>query len=655
MMDAVRTASVFFLALPILAQPHLLLDPAGIQRIQATAAAEPWAREVVDSLIRRADRWPQSHIEEYGLKEWALPTEGAGWSHAYVCPEHGMRLQQKAGHNICPVDGKDHHGYPIDNVVYMQRNSDNVRAARDLGLAFLLTGNGAYAAKARRIINAYSPLYKTLPIHDVDNKLNTPRGARVMCQTLSEAGWLVPLVFAYDLVRDTMPQAERDAFETNVLREAAQVIAKYDMKKSNWQSWHNAAILAVGLTVNDKALIEKAINGPSGFNFQMRESITPDGPWFEGAWGYHFFSVEPLMLTYEMARRASIALPEASALARMLDAPERAVFPDNSLPNFNDSGLVQLPPRRKPFDRLLWGESPFPRHVPSPLQSDLMPDAGIATLRVSGSDHTLAIKFGPHGGGHGHNDKLTFISYANGRHLAADPGTQAYAAKTHATWDKTTIAHNTIAIDEQSQLQAAGKLLEWKPGPDKTVIRLSAGPAYKNVELTRTMVHTARYTLDIFEAKATDGRPHKIDWIYHNYGTASTDLNLQPGPEFPQTNGYQHLTNQKFTKLDTAWRVDFTGLRLHMLPAPETTVVLGQGLGPDLRVPVPFALARRTAERTTFVALYEPVKDKPQIQSIRQLSPTSFEIHFPDHTETVNIPQPSSPGKQSTAFISVTV
>ena len=65
----------------------------------------------------------------------------------------------------------------------------------------------AQAAKPRRILNAYTPLYKTLPVHDNQNRRDTPSGARVMSQTLSEAGWLVPLVFAYDLVRDTMPAA----------------------------------------------------------------------------------------------------------------------------------------------------------------------------------------------------------------------------------------------------------------------------------------------------------------------------------------------------------------------------------------------------------------------------------------------------------------
>jgi hypothetical protein len=74
----------------------------------------------------------------------------------------------------------------------------------------------------------------------------------------------------------------------------------------------------------------------------MRESITPDGPWLEGSWGYHFFALEPLLLTREMAVQAGISVPDAAALKRMFDAPIHCVFPDGTLPNFNDTGLVKL-------------------------------------------------------------------------------------------------------------------------------------------------------------------------------------------------------------------------------------------------------------------------------------------------------------------------
>jgi oligo-alginate lyase len=630
-----RTALVLFLAIPAfagpaLAGPSLLTSSADIARMQRLAKSDAWAAQAVKRLIAEADAWPQSHVKKYGLAEWAIPTEGGGWSHAYVCPVHGARLSERGAKNVCPIDGKDYHGYPIDNVVYSHRSIDNAASARDLGLAYVLTGKAEYAEKARRILNAYAAIYPTLPIHDNNNKLDTKSGARVMSQTLSEASWLVPMAFAYDLVRDTMTPADRARFERDLLRNAAAVIRRYNAGASNWQSWHNAALLAAGLLTGEKEVVTLALDGPGGFKFQVKQGITPDGPWHEGAWGYHFFALQPLLLTREMAARAGINLPEANALKRMLDAPLLCVFPDGTLPNFNDSGYTTLKDEARWYemgyrlfhdaryltvanaaprgiDSLLWGADSLPAATSAPpLTSAILPDAGIAILRAAGSDHTVAIKFGAHGGGHGHFDKLSFISYADGRRMAADPGTQAYAAKTHATWDKTTIAHNTLSVDEKQQAQATGKLLEWKPGANSTTIRVSAGEAYPGVEIVRTLVHTAAYTLDIVEAHATDGKPHQFDWIYHDFGALSTELPVEPYTKLPAANGYQHLTNARAAVTSGDWKVSFGPERVWMRGAPGTTVVTGEGLGPDLQTPVPFVMARRTGTSARFVTVYDP-------------------------------------------------
>ena len=447
-----KYAVLLLMAAPCLAEPRLLLNDGDIARMKKLAAAEPWAARAIAGVMRDADEWPARHVREFGLAAWTLPKEGAGWSHNYVCPEHGARLQQKAGKNLCPIDGKDYHGWPVDYVVYMQRNDDTARSARDLGLAYQFTGKREYVEKARRILNAYSEIYLALPIHDNNNKLDTKTGARIMSQTLSEASWLVPLEFGYDLVRDAMPAEERARFETNVLKGAAAVIRRNQAGKSNWQSWHNAALLGAGLLTGDRELVTLAVDGPGGFKFQLKESVTADGAWFEGAWGYHFFALNPLLMTREMAERAGIAVPEAAALKRMLDAPLASVFPDGTLPNFNDSGYTSLTSEAayyeigyrlfgdaryltvgrgeaRGLESLMWGSAKVRDGAAAPLGTTLMEGSGVAVLRVAGSDHTLAVKFGPHGGGHGHYDKLTFVSYANGMRQAADPGTQLTARR----------------------------------------------------------------------------------------------------------------------------------------------------------------------------------------------------------------------------------
>jgi hypothetical protein len=654
-----RYTLLLFLAMPALAAPGLLLNSNDIERIRQTAASQPWAAEIVKGLVAYADAWPEQHVREFGLAKWELPKEGAGWSHDYVCPVHGTRLRQDAGKNICPVDGKDYHGWPVDNVVYMQRNDDNAEVARNLGLAYRLTGKAEYAEKARRIFSAYDEIYLKLPIHDNQNRPDRKSGARVMSQTLSEAKWLVPLAFGYDLVRDAMPDGERERFETKVLRPAAEVIERNPTGTSNWQSWHNAALLAVGLLTKDKALVQLATTGPDGFDFQLRESITPDGPWLEGSWGYHFFALNPLLLTLEMTRHNGIKIEHEAALKRMFDAPMLCMFPDGTLSNFNDSGLTPLrhesqyyevgyevfhDPRylyvmrgqKRELEGLLWGVEKLPGAADVELASELLPDAGVATLRVKGSDFTLAVKFGPHGGGHGHYDKLTYISYANGKHLAIDPGTQAYGAKTHNTWDKMTVAHNTVVVDEKTQEGATGKLLEWKPGPEITRVRLAAGPVYPNIELERTLVLTKGYLLDVVDVLSTDGSAHKFDWVYHDDGPFSSPLPMMDWSGFPQASGYQHLTGTKSAVTGGDWKAMFGDLQFLMLGAPETRVVSGVGLGPNLQVQVPFVMARREGKSARFVALEAPSGGA----SVREDGDGVYAVEFGGHTDRIAVARP---------------
>jgi hypothetical protein len=133
-------------------------------------------------------------------------------------------------------------------------------------------------------------------------------------------------------------------------------------------------------------------------------------------------------------------------------------------------------------------------------------------------------------------------------------------------------------------------------------------------------VHAAEYTVDVFEVRATDSLTHKFDWLYHNFGKAVTNLMLEPYAALPLDNGYQHLTNTRAGRTEGSWNTDFmqpgSNLRVHMLGAEGTTVVLGQGLGPDLRVPVPFVMARRQGGETRFVAVYEPYRSAPSIREV---------------------------------------
>lgn len=651
---------------PTASSPSLLLNRADFARINARARAEPWAAAIRDELLRAAEDWPAEHLRKYGLADWAPPTERGGWSGHYICPEHGVGLVFSPGHNVCPVCRTDYHGFPYDYVVFLWRHTENSRAVRDLGLAYQLTGKIAFADKARRILAAYAKLYPTMAIgsHKEWPKTGSRSGGRVTSQTLNESDWVQRMAFGYDLIRDTMNAGERAVVERDILRNASDVIARRGRSLGNWTARHNAAHLAVGLILRDRALIDLALNAEFGFRDAMRRGVTSDGPWHEGSWGYHFYVMEPLFLTREMAVRAGFEVPEAAALRRMLDASLACMLPDGSMPNFNDSGFTTLREYRLYFDlgyrlfgdqrylhiargghrgleALLWGSETLGEGVLPELGSSVLPEAGFAMLRAPGSDHAVAVKFGGHGGGHGHFDKLNFVSFAFGRLQAVDPGTQSYAFKTHASWDKVTVSHNTVVVDESTQAEATGRLLEWHPGATATAVRVEAGPVYPKVRFERLLVHTAGYTLDVCAVNASDGAEHRFDWVYHNAGHATSPLVLAPYAAFPATAGYQHFAAPRAAVTAAAWEATFAqdgcALRLLMLGTGGTTVVLGTGLGQDLAVPVPFAMARRQGTAARFVTVLEPFRKKPKVRRAWWVRPDVVAVESAEGVDEIAI------------------
>ncbi len=564
-------------------EPRLLLGPEDFARIRRLAESESWAASVRNAIVRAAEDWPAAHNQRYGLSEWAPPPEGGQWTHHYVCPTHGVALQfQSPDRHVCPVDGKVYTGWPYDQVIYTRRHSEAAAAARDNGLAWQLTRRVEFARAAARILLAYAEVYQSYPIKDVNNRADTRSGARVTAQTLDEAVWLIPMAWAYDLIRDSgvLKDSERVRIENELLRAAAAVIARNNAGRSNWQSWHNAALGAVGFTLGDEQLVHLAIDGHGGFRYQMRESVLADGLWWEGAWGYHFYALDPLCQLAQMAARAGMDLWAEPPLRRMFEAPLYFALPDGTLPNFNDSGNVSLynydrlyemayarycdpllatvlGRRARGREALFWGVEKLPE-APSPaLSSAVFEASGHAVLRAAGTDHYAAFKFGPHGGGHGHYDKLNFISFWRGAMMAVDPGTQSYAAPTHATWDKTTVAHNTVVVDERSQAAATGRLHGFAFLPAVSAVRADAGEAYRQAELERTLILTPEYLLDVFEVRARDGREHQIDWVYHNYGALTSSMTAAPYDGFPKSEGYQHLSNARAFVSGEPWQASF--------------------------------------------------------------------------------------------------
>ena len=165
-------------------------------------------------------------------------------------------------------------------------------------------------------------------------------GGHLYEQTLTEASALANSIApAYDLVSsgDVLSGEERRAIEEGLLRPMLENIGKNRSGKSNWQTWHNAAMLAGGAVVGDSAWIERAIADPgNGFMDQMSISVSDDGMWYENSWGYHLYTLSAMIHLAEYSRRLGIDLWSHPRLESMFTLPVEYLMPNGRLPRFGD-------------------------------------------------------------------------------------------------------------------------------------------------------------------------------------------------------------------------------------------------------------------------------------------------------------------------------
>ncbi|MGC9319304.1 MAG: heparinase II/III domain-containing protein [Armatimonadota bacterium] len=615
--------------LPEMPRPLLFASQAEIDRALERAGKYEWAREQVDGIIETGEQELEREVD--------VPDEPGQWGHHYVCKDCGVGLRTESPtRHVCPRCGKVYSGWPYDQVYISRIHHGLTGAVHRLGLAYALTGDRRFAEKAREILLAYGRKYREFPLHNVRGHESRSAG-RLYAQTLDEAVDIIRVCWGYDLIYDSgvFSDEDREVIEEGYLRAVAETVRRNDAGKSNWQTWHNAGLAAIGFCLRDPELASLAINGPHGMHYQLDASVLPDGFWYEGTAAYHFYALNALRWTAEAALHSGIDFYDDPRYESLFEGPLLYVFPDLTFPAVNDSDVMSLLGRdelyelayarfgdekyaavaqagnRSSLEALLWGADELPPAPPLELPSKDFAGLGAAVLRAgAGSDQAyLHLDYGPHGGGHGHPDKLTLILFALGRELAPDPGRLAYGAPLHGQWYRQTVAHNTLVVDERSQQAAEGRLTLFHDGEVAKIARATCDTAYPGVEMRRTVVLTEGLLLDVLEAQSDE--EHLYDWAWHNVGE------MLPGPEAAPVDGpiaegagYQHISDVRRADGSATWHADFVvpqagSVRLMMLGEPGTELLFGTGLLGRSVQPCPMVLARRTGRRAVWMSAVE--------------------------------------------------
>lgn len=632
--------------LPPRPHPHLFLTAAEIAQARERAAKHDWAKTTLQGLIAAGDRALNLNVAD-------IPDHGGQWGHYYVCKPCGFSLKRvDATHHECPRCKQVYSGWPWDDVVVSSVHSGFTRGIRDLGLAYAFTGDLKYAQKAREILLAYGGKYPTFKLHDVSGG-ESRSGGRMYAQTLDESVDIIGPAWGYDLVYDApcFTAADRERIENGYLREVCRTIQRHDAGISNWQSWHNAGVAAVAFCLDDPELMAWAINGKSGLRFQLDKSVLPDGWWFEGAVGYHWYALDALRYTVQAAAAAGLDFTGNAAYRSLYEAPVLYTFPNGAFPSINDSsggsiggshrlyelayqywhepafGWVAAFGNRKSLEALLWGAEELPPATAPKLASRDFAGLGAAVLRAgSGEGAAYAhLDYGPHGGGHGHPDKLVLTLYALGQEIAPDPGCLAYAAALHGSWYRQTLAHNALLVDQKSQQPTTGELELFADWGEAALAAATCDTAYPGVKLARTVVLTPTYLLDLHSAAAD--QPHTYDFVWHNVGQMTPGVPTTPRAEpLGKDSGYQHFTDLQTASGTQDWSVAFTTdkgkVRLVQAGAAGTELFFGQGLAGRPPRPCPMVLARRQGKEALFASAVSWSPTEPEVTAVKLLPVT---------------------------------
>lgn len=572
-----------------------------------------------------------------------ITRERGGWWHAYVCPAHGVELDHGdlLGDPFPRTGAACRYGCRVDSEAVRGARTVLAHQAAAQRLRHLACGGPAERSEALRLLLEYAELYAGLP--------STHPGAagwmlhgRLFHQALTEAIWAVAVSHAVrTLAEHRGMRAELGALLPflrslgDCAGEARAELRHKGESRSNYTAWLAAAetcCRSAALAVEGVEPDTVKLASHYGLFKHMRTAVHEDGWEWEGSTYYHLFVLHAYLLALRGSSPEQLPRDIAGVLGAMITALAGIATPAGTLPALHDG-----PYRREAqsaeirevatlADQLFAGAllsavaGAADKDTATELPADLagwftvpslpaltvrrtFPDAGYAVFRTAGV-HAL-LDSGPHGGGHGHLDKLALYLYADdGTAWQPDPGQVPYAHRSYRTYYAGTKAHPTFCVDDSEQAPCDAVL-------DGDTGRCTG--AYEGVAASRRVVTDSRYLLDILVLEADTER--------------RLTAQLRPGTDL-------EVAAQGPDRARTVWgdsgSAVMTGQHVSRTPA-DFTVVAHPGPADDPARPcrgVDWSTIGRSA---VFVSVYQSAEATPPIRRV-SLSERTVHIDLADGT-----------------------
>ncbi len=567
-----------------------------------------------------------------------MARERGGWWHAYVCPVHGVELDHgDLLSGVFPAGGaRCAHGCRVDDEAV--RGAWTVLSHQAWARHLRVLAHRGKRAEAVAGLEEFAALYAELAADGHGEAQAWMLRGRMFHQALTDAIWAVNIGHAVITLaaEGTADLAPLGPFLDELERaasDARDVLTGRGQLASNYTAWLNAAGVAAGRAAAAVRGLEwdgakRWLDGDQGLFAHLRVAVAEDGWEWEGSTYYHGFVLRAALLALRGTDPAQLPADVVDVLAAMTDVLATITTAGGILPALHDGPyarhplalewleLVSLAQQLVPseplvavaerarrelgaaddgLDGLLGGwfaGPPLARRAPA-APVTVFGAAGYAVLRGAGI-HAL-LDFGPHGGSHGHRDKLSLYLYGETTAWQPDPGQVPYAHAVFRDHYASTAAHPAFSADGGEQAECTGAPL----AADAVSVTAEVTTAYEGVRAVRRVVLGDCYLVDLLTVSGE--RPHRFA-AHLRPGTA-LDVQAQAGGPV-RTTWYGEQTLH-------GWHTHTAGVPVRPAARP------GPGPADDPQRMCTHVDFTAESERIVFASVYQASAAGPAVTAVR--------------------------------------
>ncbi len=602
-------------------------------KIKTKIESEDWANILFTTTLDKTDWFVNNYYDE--------ASRVTGWFHHYNCEKCQGRLtfnMENENEHICSICGHINSSAVLSRVWYNMYRGQANQSVYNSAVLYNITNDKKYIAHIKKVLDFYSKNY--------DNLLSDPIAKRfegkIQNQHLDDAVAVMTMILGIDMVKSQFTNKELKYYYEAFFKKEAEMFDFFASRIYNIPVWIKCAQALIGVFFNEKEHIDKGFYSQFGILDQLKKGVTKEGMWYEGSMHYHFYTLQPLTYLMYICKRLDFNINEMSYIynkvEKMFEYPLKMMFKNRTLPNPNDGHPIITIDMYKPhyeyasviyennlfknicstfykdnatsgsFSRLLFNNwtNEFKQFNFGTINN---PHSCTAILRKETTE--LFFKYGSLTHLHRHPDTMNFELSFDGDVVSYDIGNGGYASSLFVEWQRKTLCHNTVTIDQKDHFRMSlvqGDTMDYNK--ESVFIRAKAKGVYQAVDFERSFKVEKDKVYDNFLVHGWG--EYSIDWFFYCKGQLLCDYETKNIESLGTEDGYQHLFDVKQFTTDDNWFVTFLledkKIKVSMKGEKNTSVYLINSYTANKKQKRYGIIVRRKAEKTLYETIYECIK-----------------------------------------------